>query len=102
MSSKGDGSSYRAKQRSVQRRKRPRVFGFTKRVSSEETSSPVAVPTATGKKLALPIPSTSSAEYSVSSPAADSACRSDSLCEMKGLSRIDLEKLLASVTRRAS
>ena len=58
------------------------------RVSSEETSSPVAVPTATGKKLALPMPSTSSAEYSVSSPAADSACGSDSLCEMKGLGKI--------------
>ena len=78
------------------------MFGFTKRVSSEETSSPVVVPTATGKKLALPMPSTSSAEYSVSSPAADSACRSDSLCEMKGLRLIDLEELLASVTRRAS
>ena len=102
MSSKDDGSSYRAKQQSVQRRKRPRVFGFTKRVSSEETSSPVAVPTATGKKLALPMPSTSSAEYSVSSPAADSTCRSDSLCEMKGLRLIDLEELLASVTSQAS
>ena len=109
MSSAVGGSSNRAKQRSVHRKKRPvhrkkrpRAFGFTKKVSSEETSSPVAVPTATGKKLALPMPCTSSAEYSVSSPATDRACGSDSLCEMKGLRLIDLEELLASVTRRAS
>ena len=63
----------------------------------------MAVPTATGKKLALPMPcSTSSMEHSVSSPATDRACRSDSLCEMKGLWLIDMEELLASVTRWAS
>ena len=102
MSSKDGGSSNRAKQRSVYRKKRPRPFGFTKKVSSEDTSCPVVVPTATGKKLALPTPSTSSAEHSLSSPAADRACRSDSLCEMKGLRLIDMEELLPSVTRRAS
>ena len=48
--------SRRSKQRSVRRKKRPRVFGKFQIVSSEETSSPVAVPTATGKKLALPVP----------------------------------------------
>ena len=102
MSSSVDGSSNQAKQRSVLRKKRPRVFGFAKKVSSEETSSPVAVPTATGKKLALPMPCTSSAECSVSSPATDRVCVSEPLCEMKGLRLIDLEQLLASVTRRAS
>ena len=76
MSSEGGGSSNQAKQRSVYRKMRPRDFEFTKKVSSEETSSPVAVPTATGKKPALPMPSTSSAEHSVSSPATDRACRS--------------------------
>ena len=57
----------------------------------------------TGKKLALPMPcSSSSMEYSVSSPSTDRAFSSDSLCEMKGLRLIDMEELLASVTRRAS
>ena len=102
MSSKDGGSSNRAKQRSVYRKKRPRPFGFTKKVSSEESSCPVAIPTATGKKLARTMPSTSSVEHSLISPAADRACRSDSLCEMKGLWLIDMEELLASVTRRAS
>ena len=41
-------------------------------------------------------------EHSVSSPARDRACSSDSLCEMKGLRLIDMQELLASVTRRAS
>ena len=102
MSSAVGGSSIRAKQRSVHRKKRPRAFGFTKKVSSEETSSPVAVLTATGKKLALPKLCAPSAECSVSSPAIDRACGSDSLCDMKGQRLIDLEELLASVTRRAS
>ena len=63
----------------------------------------MAVTTATGKKLALPMAcSSSSMEYSVSSPAADRACSSDSPGEMKGLRLIDMEELLASVTRRAS
>ena len=65
-----------------------------------EASSPVAAPvslvTATGKKLALSRPSTSTGESSYG------ACSSDSLCEMKGLRLIDLESLLASVSRRAS
>ena len=102
MSSSVGSSSNRAKQRSVHRRKRPRAFGFAEKVSSEETSSPVAVPTATGKKLALPMPCSSSTECSVSSQATDRACGSDSLCELKGLRLIDLEELLASVTRPAS
>ena len=101
MSSSVDGISKRAKQRSVHRKRRPRAFGFAKKVSSEETSSPVAVPTATGKKLALPMPHTSSAECSVSSPAIDRASVSESLCEMQGLRLVDLQLLLASVTRRA-
>ena len=102
MSSSVDGSSNRAKQRSVHRKKRPRAFGFTKRVSSEETSSPVAVLTATGKKLALSMPHSSSAECSVSSPAIDKASVSESLCEMQGLRLVDLQLLLASVTSRAN
>ena len=53
-------------------------------------------------KLALPMPCSSSTECSVSSPATDRACGSESLCEMKGLRLIDLEQLLASVTRLAS
>ena len=63
----------------------------------------MAVPTATGKKLALPKPcSSSSMEHSLSSPATDRACYSDSLCEVKGIQLIDMQELLASVTRRAS
>ena len=65
-------------------------------------SSPVAVPTATGKKLALPLPCSSSMEHSVSSPATDRTCSYDSLCEMKGLRLIDMQDLLASVTWQAS
>ena len=57
--------------------------------------------TANGKKLALSMPHLSSMEHSVSSPATDRAYSSDSLCEMRGLRFIDLEDLLASVTRRA-
>ena len=90
------------KQRSVCCKKRPTVFGRHQCVSSEEISSPVAVPTATGKKLALPKPCLSSMEHSVSSPATDRDCSSDSRCEMKGLRLIDMQELLASVTRRAS
>ena len=91
-----------AKQRSVRRKKQPRVFGKFQIISIEETSSPVAVPTATGKKLALPVPCSPSMEHSVSSPATDRTCSSDSLCEMKGLRLIGMQDLLASVTRRAS
>ena len=60
-----------------------------------EASSPVSLATASGKKLALSRPSTSTGESS------HGACSSDSLCEMKGLRLIDLESLLASVSRRA-
>ena len=60
------------------------------------------VSTANGKKLALTIPYSFSVEHSVSSLAIDRACSSDSLSEMKGLRLIDMENLLASVTRRAS
>ena len=75
------------------------LFG---KASSEETSSPVAVPTATGKNLALPKPHSSSMDLAVSPLVTDGACTSDSLCEMKGLLLIDLGNLLTSVTRRAS
>ena len=97
------GWSKERKQYSLHRKKRPRVLEkFQKVVTSEETSSPVAVPTATGKKLALAKPQSSSVEHSVSSPATDRACGPDSLFEMKGLWLIDKENLLASITRRAS
>ena len=51
---------WQVKQRSVRRKKRPKVLGKIGKVTSEETSSPVAVPTSTGKKLALPMPHLSS------------------------------------------
>ena len=65
-----------------------------------EETSPVAVPTASEKKLALPLPHTSSTDIAVSPLVTDGACSSSS--EMKGLWLIDLDDLLASVTRRAS
>ena len=58
--------------------------------------APVPLETATGKKLALSRPSTSTGESS------HGACSSDSLCELKGLRLIELESLLASLSRRAS
>ena len=65
-----------------------------------EASSPVAAPvsliTASGKKLALSRPSSSTGEPS------HGACSSDSLCEMKGQWLIYLESLLASLSRHAS
>ena len=41
-------------------------------------------------------------EHSVSSPATNRACSPDYLFEMKGLRLIDMENLLATITRRAS
>ena len=65
-----------------------------------EASSPVAVPalllTANGKKLALILPSSTTGEHT------HGACSSDFQYEMKGLWIIDLESLLASVSRHAS
>ena len=91
------------KQRSLRRHNMwPRSSMLFVKASSEETSSSVAVPTATGKKLARPKPHSSSMDLVVSSLVTDGACTSDSLCEMKGLLLIDLGNLLASVTRRAS
>ena len=66
--------------------------------SNGEETSPVAVPTATEKKLALPVPHSSSMDIAVSPLVTDGA--SSSLCEMKGLRLIDLDDPLASVTRR--
>ena len=66
------------------------------RGEASSVAAPVPLETATGKKLALSRPSTSTGESS------HGACSSDSLCEMKGLRLIDLESLLASVSRRAS
>ncbi len=60
------------------------------------------VPTATGKKLALPKPHSSSMDLAVSPLVTDGASTSDSICEMNGLRLIDLSDLLASVTRRAN
>ena len=100
-----DGSSrpLGRKQRYFRRRKtRPRALRLFEKSSSEETSSPVVVPTACGKKLALPMPHSPSTDLAVSPLVTDGACSSHSICEMKGLRLIDLGDLLASVTRRAS
>ena len=75
------------------------MFG---KATSKETSSPEVVPTATGKKLALPKPHSSSMNLAVSPLVTDGASTSDSICEMNGLRLIDLSDLLASVTRRAN
>ena len=72
------------------------------KVSSKETSSPEVVPTATGKKLTLAKPHSSSMDLVVSPLITDGACTSDSICEMNGLKLIDLGDLLVSVTRRAN
>ena len=74
------------KQRHTRHKKRPGFCRSTGVVSERgEESSPVVL-TATGKKQAL----------------THGACSSDFQCEMKGLRLIDLESLLASVSRRAS
>ena len=89
------------KQRSLRRRKTcPRDLGMFGKASSKETSSPEVVPTATGKKLALPKPHSSSMDLAVSPLVTDGASSSDSICEMNGLTLIDQSNLLASVTRR--
>ena len=72
------------------------------KVSSKETSSPEVVPTATGKKLTLAKPHSSSMDLVVSPLITDGACTSDSICEMNGLKLIDLGDLLVSVTRWAN
>ena len=54
------------------------------------------VPTATGKKLALPKPHSSSMDLAVSHLVTDGASTSDSICEMNDLRLIDLSDLLAS------
>ena len=102
MSSRGESSRlFSRKQRSLSRRKAPRLQTRARgKFTSEETSSPVAVPTATEKKLALSTQHSSSMDIAVSPLVKDGA--SSSLCEMKGLRLIDLGDLLASVTRRAS
>ena len=81
---------------------RSRALGLFEKVSSKETSSPEVVPTATGKKLTLPKPHSSSMNLAVSPLITDGACTSDSICEMNGLRLIDLGDLLVSVTRRAN
>ena len=90
--------SRRLKKRSGKRRNTDKDAEVVSR--GGEASSPVAAPvsliTASGKKLALSRPSSSTCEPS------HGACSSDSQCGMKGLRLIDLESLLASVSRRAS
>ena len=85
------------KQRSL-RRPRKRIHPRRRSGTVEETS-PVAAPTTSEKKLALPLPHTSSTDIAVSPLATDETCSSSS--GMKGLRLIDLDDLLASVNRRA-
>ena len=90
--------SRRLKKRSGKRRNTDKDAEVVSR--GGEASSPVAAPvsliTASGKKLALSRPSSSTGEPS------HGACSSDSQCGMKRLRLIDLESLLESVSRRAS
>ena len=87
-------------QRHTRHKKRPGFCGNTGVVPERgEESSPVAV-TATGKKQALTRPSFSTGEPSHVACCSDS--QTDFQCEMKGLWFIDLESLLASISRRAS
>ena len=101
MSSRGISSCPSGrKQRSL---RRPRKWIDLRKMSGKftvEETSPVAVPTASEKKLALPLPHTSSTDIAVSPLVTDGACSSSS--EMKVLRLIDLDDLLAPVTRRAS
>ena len=101
MSSRGISSCPSGrKQRSLRRpRKRIHPRRMSGKFTVEETS-PVAAPTASEKKLALPLPHTSSTDIAVSPLDTDEACSSSS--KMKGLRLIDLDDLLASVTRRAN
>ena len=85
------------KQRSVRGPKtRCPALGIFGKATSKETSSPEVVPTATGKKLALPKPHFSSMDIAVGPLVTDGASSSDSICEMNGLRLIDLSDLLAS------
>ena len=84
------------KLRHTRHKKRSGFCGSTGVVSERgKASSPEAV-TATGKKQELTRPSSSIGECS------HGACSSDFQCEMKGLQLVDLESLLASVSRCAS
>ena len=67
---------------------------------SPSVSVPASLVTATEKKPALTRPSSSTSEPSYGACSSDS--QTDFQCEMKGLRLIDLESLLASVSRRAS
>ena len=68
------------KQRSLRRRKmRPRALRLFEKASSGETSSPVVVPTASGKKLALPKPHSSSKDLAVGPLVTDGSSTSDSI-----------------------
>ena len=74
------------KQRSLRHCKmHSRALGLFEKASGKETSSTEVVPTATGKKLALPKPHSSSMDLAVSPLVTDGARASDSICEMKGL-----------------
>ena len=101
MSSRGESSCPSGrKQRSLRRpKKRIHPRRMSGKFTVEETS-PVAVTTASEKKLALPLPHSSSTDIAVSPLVTDGTC--SSICEMKSLRLIDLDDLLASVTRRAS
>ena len=83
--------------------RRPRKRIHPRRRSGKFTvveTSPVTAPTASEKKLALPLPHTSSTDIAVTPIATDEACSSSG--ETKGLRLIDLDDLLASITRRAN
>ena len=68
------------KQRSLCHCKMPsRALGLFEKASSKETSSPEVVPTATGKKLPLPKPHSSSMDFAVSLLITDGASTSDSI-----------------------
>ena len=101
MSSRGVSSCPSGrKQRSL---RHPRKRINTRRRSgkfTEEETSPVDASSASEKKLALPLPHTSSTDIAVNPLATDEACSSSS--EMKGLRLIDLDDLLASVNRWAN
>ena len=100
MSSRGISSCLSGRKQRSLRRPRKRIHPRRKsgKFTVEETS-PVAAPTATEKKLALPKPHSSSMDIAVSPLVTDGPC-TDSICEMNGLRLIDLGDLKASVTRR--
>ena len=93
-------SSYYRKQRHTRHKKRPGFCVSTGVVSERgKESSPVAE-TATGKKQALTRPSSSTDEPRHGACSSDS--QTDFQCEMKGIRLIDLESLVASLSRHAS